>query len=631
VAVSLLGLGPVASAAAPCANSGLPGTPYEGFGADTAGGAGQPVYRVTSLADAGPGTLRDALSAGNRCIVFDVAGEIALTKQIFTKGAFVTVDGFTAPAPGISVRDYGISIWGSQGAHDVIVRGLRFRNAGQKTCAAGSCWDGIQIKNGAYRVVIDHVSSDHASDGALDITSQDGTLTRDVTVQWSILSGTVNQAGIGRAARVSMHHNLFIGGQNRNPEAGWDASLSTAPPDTVLDLRNNVMWNYSAYGTVISHRGTANVVNNYYYSSSRPTAEQALVVSLQGRAHARGNVSGNGADVNARTTERAEFSTAGVATTDACFAAYEVQDEAGARGGNFGPDAVDARHLSALPPTQLPGCAPPAVVSVPAPTPDPTPVAPRPVSAPTSAPRPQPVSDLVVSSLSSPATVSTGLGFPIHLGVTNRGASSTGGSRVKIYLSANDRPSSGNLLLRDRAVPPLAAGASHFAALTEVVPSEVVPGSYYLLVVSDPAANGLASGGHRSVAAARVSVTRPTSSTPTPDLVTSVVSMPSQLRRGAGFPLSFVVANRGTGTAQPSRVNVYLATRGTRSATDVLLRSRYVGPLAPGASQSHLVTEVIPTRMKAGTYYVLLAVDEDRAVKEAGEGNNVTAAVVTVR
>lgn len=57
---------------------------YQGFGANTPGGGGQPLYRVTNLSDSGPGSLRDALSQGNRHIVFDVAGEISLLSRMMT-------------------------------------------------------------------------------------------------------------------------------------------------------------------------------------------------------------------------------------------------------------------------------------------------------------------------------------------------------------------------------------------------------------------------------------------------------------------------------------------------------------------------------------------------------------------
>jgi hypothetical protein len=338
---------PAAAGAHACLNAGGPGT-YEGFGAGTVGGAGRPIHRVTTLADSGPGSLREALRAGNRCVVFDVAGDIVLHKQLYVQGAFVTVDGFTAPPPGITLRDYGLAIWGSRGAHDVVVRGVRIRDAGQKTCTAGSCWDGIQIKNGAQRVVIDHVSIDNASDGALDITSQVGTLSQDITVQWSIMSGTLNQVGIGRSTRISMHHNLFVNGKNRNPEAGWDVKLTTLPPDTVLDFRNNVVWNYTDYGTIVRWMATANVVGNFYLSPMRPTAARALVIDRQGRVHAAGNFSGTGADVDARGTEPTAFPARAVSTTDACQAAADVRDRAGARGPAFVLDAIDREHITRI-------------------------------------------------------------------------------------------------------------------------------------------------------------------------------------------------------------------------------------------------------------------------------------------
>jgi hypothetical protein len=72
---------------------------YEGFGAATPAGGSGTVVHVTTLRDAGAGSLREAVKHGSRTVVFDVAGEIVLTEPIIVGGAFVTIDGFSAPSP----------------------------------------------------------------------------------------------------------------------------------------------------------------------------------------------------------------------------------------------------------------------------------------------------------------------------------------------------------------------------------------------------------------------------------------------------------------------------------------------------------------------------------------------------
>jgi hypothetical protein len=59
---------------------------YQGFGTTTRGGSGGTVVRVTSLHDSGPGSLREAVSQGNRIVVFEVAGEIHLSTYLYVLG-----------------------------------------------------------------------------------------------------------------------------------------------------------------------------------------------------------------------------------------------------------------------------------------------------------------------------------------------------------------------------------------------------------------------------------------------------------------------------------------------------------------------------------------------------------------
>src|SRR5262249_30525556 len=82
------------------------GAGYPGFGFKTTGGAGRPVFTVTTLADSGPGSLRAALSKAERqggTIRFAVGGEIVLGSGLDIPNN-TTVDGASAPAPGITLR-----------------------------------------------------------------------------------------------------------------------------------------------------------------------------------------------------------------------------------------------------------------------------------------------------------------------------------------------------------------------------------------------------------------------------------------------------------------------------------------------------------------------------------------------
>ncbi len=311
---------------------------YQGFGANTPGGTGQPVVHVTNRNDSGPGSLRDAVKQGNRTVVFDVGGTIALASPIKAKGAFLTIDGFSAPPPGISLINAGLLIAGIDNAHDVIVRGLRVRNA---------IGDGITIRDGAYNIVIDHVSIQGASDGSLDITQ--GAF--DITVQWSILAENVPTHNLlslvdYQALRVTFHHNLFVKGQSRNPHSGWDNTFATFPPDTVTDIRNNLIWDFTDYGTVILNNTQSNVVQNFYYSTTQPSAGRALRVPPTGGGHvyAQGNYSLNGADVDSQGNRPQPFLASPVDTTDACTAAQQVRATAGVRS----LDAIDLLYLSTI-------------------------------------------------------------------------------------------------------------------------------------------------------------------------------------------------------------------------------------------------------------------------------------------
>ena len=250
-----------------------------GYGANTVGGAGGRTISVTTLADSGPGSLREALgTSGARVITFAVAGVIDLKTPIRVNQPFVTISGQTAPSPGIQIRGETLNI----GTHDVIVTHMRFR-PGDATADTPADADGLTINGGsgeAYNVVIDHVEAIWGPDiGGLAILND----VHDVTVQHSILGegllrsrhpeahddgdghglGT-NIAGLGggrHPSRITYFRNLITTSQGRNPRVeGADA----------VDLVNNVIYNFDE-----SPQGNPqglNMVNNILRSGPAPAA-----------------------------------------------------------------------------------------------------------------------------------------------------------------------------------------------------------------------------------------------------------------------------------------------------------------------------------------------------------------------
>lgn len=110
-----LGLAPLASALA------FPGA--VGFGAVSTGGTGGTTCHVTNLNDSGSGSFRDCVSASNRIVVFDVAGYIKLSSAV-SLSSHLTIDGSTAPSPGIGIMAGEVS---GSGKNNIIITNVRFR------------------------------------------------------------------------------------------------------------------------------------------------------------------------------------------------------------------------------------------------------------------------------------------------------------------------------------------------------------------------------------------------------------------------------------------------------------------------------------------------------------------------
>src|SRR6185503_5832823 len=95
----------------------------QGFGKNATGARNGVVYHVTNLNDSGAGSFRDAVSAANRFVVFDVGGYIQLATAVSVKSN-ITIAGQTAPGGGIGFRGGEISFADQS---NIIMRYIRIR------------------------------------------------------------------------------------------------------------------------------------------------------------------------------------------------------------------------------------------------------------------------------------------------------------------------------------------------------------------------------------------------------------------------------------------------------------------------------------------------------------------------
>lgn len=259
---------------------------FEGYGRGTVGGAGGTVVRVTTLADDGPGSLRAALveQAGPTIIEFDVAGEIALASNLRVSRPFLTINGASAPEPGITLRatdpEAGIIV---AGTHQIILTHLRIvgtHTPGTEPPGNEAVLgiDGDTPPDGlAHDIVFDHLTISNAPGGGPDLWGE----IRDVTVSYCLVydswSGTSVSYFGGSSffvlQRISLHHNAYVDNQKHNPQFRADVRD--------LDFVDNVVVGWSGMdeqdGGGLRIRASpgepavdANLVDNFYDSEQRP-------------------------------------------------------------------------------------------------------------------------------------------------------------------------------------------------------------------------------------------------------------------------------------------------------------------------------------------------------------------------
>jgi pectate lyase len=219
---------------------------YVGFGSATKGAASCPsgmvTYEVTSLSGGdGSGTLRDAVSENCRHIIFSVGGNIPIG-DLQVSNSYLTIDGSTAPSPGITltnVRRLVLEAKNRQPVHDIIVNNIRAIGEGGAV-ETNDLWE-LDGSSGAavHHVVLDHLTMIGSADGNVDIYGD----VHDITLSNSLILDSIEgqhfSQSSGTRERLTIYGNVYARLNERQPRIRYNTQK--------VDFVGNVIYGWGWY------------------------------------------------------------------------------------------------------------------------------------------------------------------------------------------------------------------------------------------------------------------------------------------------------------------------------------------------------------------------------------------------
>jgi hypothetical protein len=227
-----------------------------------------------------------------------------------------------------------------------------------------------------------------------------------------------------------------------------------------------------------------------------------------------------------------------------------------------------------------------------------------------------PAANLRIQSFQAPRRAASGASLSLKDTTSNNGSGAATPTRTGFWFST-DNTLGGDEPLGDRAVPSLAPGASSKGATAINLPT-VTAGTYYLIAEADTDGDIAEADESDNVVVRKLLVG--------PDLIVSLVTIPSSPTSTSPTTIRVTTKNIGAGLAGASSTRLYRSTNGTIDAGDTLIQDFATPPLSASASSVSEVTLVLPS----GTYFLIARVDAGGAVDEVSESNNTKKAKKTV-
>jgi hypothetical protein len=250
-----------------------------GWAADTPGGRGGKIIRVTNLNASGAGSFQEAIDTpGKRIVVFEVGGVIDLKGKVLSVGEpFLTIAGQTAPSPGITFIDGGIGIK----THDVIVQHIRIRTGAARHETGKWEPDGMAT-NGAYNVIIDHCSMTWAVD---ENCSPSGP---------RFNGSTPDEWRKGTSHRITLSNNIIAEGLSHSTHIKGEHSKGTLVHDNADEIMifGNLYASNQDRNALFKGGARGVYANNYVHNPGRNAVRYGLVnEEWEGHPHETGKIS----------------------------------------------------------------------------------------------------------------------------------------------------------------------------------------------------------------------------------------------------------------------------------------------------------------------------------------------------